>query len=207
MFYDPRSQAHGLPHNPWNALVSPRPIGWISTISAAGIANLAPYSFFNAVSGSPPFVMFSSTPRKNSQSNVEALGEFVVNVATWDLREKMNASSAPYPSDIDEFEAVGLEKAACRNVRAPRVARSPVAIECHYYKTVPLEAQDGTRSVSSVILGEVVGIHIDKSVMTAGLVDARKLLPLARLGYMDYSVTRDVFPMARPVLDQTGVQR
>ena len=105
MFYDPRSEPHGLPHNPWNALISPRPIGWISTVSADGIANLAPYSFFNAVSGSPPFVMFSSTPRKHSLTNIEATGEFVVNLATYAQREAVNATSASLPPGEDEFVA------------------------------------------------------------------------------------------------------
>jgi flavin reductase (DIM6/NTAB) family NADH-FMN oxidoreductase RutF len=201
MFYDPRSEPHGLPHNPWNALVSPRPIGWISTLSADGIANLAPYSFFNAVAGNPPFVMFSSTPRKHSLANIEATGEFAVNVATWDLRLQMNQSSAIYPPEVDEFEMVGLAKAHCRNIRAPRVAAAPAAIECILYQTIPLKPKSGLPSSTTIIIGEVVGIHIDDAILTDGRVDSARMRPLARLGYMDYSVTDKIFEMLRPVLD------
>ncbi len=201
MFYDPRSEPHGLPHNPWTALVTPRPIGWISSLDAEGTANLAPYSFFNAVASSPPFVLFSSTPRKNSLENAEAVGEFAVNIATWDLREAMNQSSAPYSAVVDEFAAVGLEKAPCRNIRAPRVARSPVAIECVLYDTIALKPRSGLPCTTTLILGEVVGIHIDDAVITEGRVDTARMRPLARLGYMDYAVTDTVFEMLRPTLD------
>lgn len=204
MFYDPRNEPHGLPHNPWNALVSPRPIGWISTLSTDGIANLAPYSFFNALSGNPPFLMFSSTPRKHSLANIEATGEFAVNVATWDLRWQMNQSSAIYPPEVDEFEMVGLAKASCRNIRAPRVAASPAAIECILYQTIPLKPKSGLPSSTTVIIGEVVGIHIDDAILTNGLVDSARMRPIARLGYMDYSVTDGVFEMLRPVLEPSG---
>lgn len=204
MFYDPRSEPHGLPHNPWNALVSPRPIGWISTLSADGVPNLAPYSFFNAISGNPPFVMFSSTPRKNSLANIEASGEFAVNVATWDLRLQMNQTSAVYPPELDEFEMAGLAKAPCRNIRVPRVAAAPAAIECILYQTIPLEPKSGLPSSTTVIIGEVVGIHIDDAVISNGRVDTTRMRPIARLGYMDYSVTDRVFEMLRPVLEPLG---
>lgn len=204
MFYDPRSEPHGLPHNPWNALVSPRPIGWISTLSPDGVANLAPYSFFNAVSGNPPFVMFSSTPRKHSLSNIEATGEFVVNVVSWDLRTQMNQSSAFYAADVDEFEKVGLAKAPCRNVRPPRVAAAPASIECLLYQVIPLKPKSGLPSASTVVIGEVVGIHIDDAVIRDGRVDPTLFRPVARLGYMDYSVTDEVFEMLRPVLNASS---
>ncbi|WP_323771596.1 flavin reductase family protein [Antarctobacter sp.] len=202
MFYDPRSEEHGLAHSPWTALVVPRPIGWISSLSADGTANLAPYSFFNAVSGVPPFVMFSSAGRKDSQSNIEETGEFVVNMAVADLKDALNISSAPFAPGIDEFERAGLEKAACRNVRVPRVAASPVALECVLNRVVPLTARDGTKVRSEVIFGEVVGIHIADEVIVDGMLDITRIRPLSRLGYMDYAITDDVFSMARPVLEE-----
>lgn len=198
MFYDPRRDKHGLTHNPMTALVVPRPIGWISTVSRAGVVNLAPYSFFNVVSGAPPFIMFASKPRKDSQRNAEESGEFVYNMATYDLREAVNASSAEYGPAISEPDRIGLEMAPCREVKPPRVAGSPVALECKYYKTVELISSDGTRNTSSVILGEVVGIHIDDSVIINGHIDVTRMQPLARLGYMDYCAVNELFAIQRP---------
>lgn len=198
MFYDPRTEDHGLAHNPFNALVVPRPIGWISSLSADGVPNLAPYSFFNAVSGLPPFVMFSSAGKKDSQTNIEATGEFVVNMAVAALMDAMNTSSSVVPKDVDEFDLAGLEKAACMNVSVPRVAASPVALECVLAKIVPLVARDGTKARSEVIFGEVVGIHIADDVIVDGVVDIKRTRPLARLGYLDYAIVDDVFQMPRP---------
>lgn len=200
MFYDPRQDDHRLAHSPWTALVVPRPIGWISSLSPDGIANLAPYSFFNAVSGTPPFVMFSSAGRKDSQTNIEATGEFVVNMAVADLKDALNLTSAPFAPGIDEFERAGLERAPCRNVRVPRVAASPVALECILNRVVPLTARDGTKVRSEVIFGEVVGIHIADEVIVDGMLDISRIRPLSRLGYMDYAIIEDAFSMARPVL-------
>ncbi|ASJ74769.1 flavin reductase family protein [Granulosicoccus antarcticus] len=202
MFYDPRSEAHGLAHSPWTALVAPRPIGWISSLSDDGIANLAPYSFFNAVSGVPPFVMFSSAGRKDSQANVEATGEFVVNMAVAELQEALNLTSAPFEPGIDEFERAGLEKAACRNVSVPRVAASPVAIECVLSQIVPLVTRGGKKIQSEVIFGEVVGIHISEDVIVDGMLDISRIRPLARLGYMDYAIVDEVFAMKRPKMKE-----
>jgi flavin reductase (DIM6/NTAB) family NADH-FMN oxidoreductase RutF len=198
MFYDPRRDKHGLSHNPMTALVVPRPIGWISTVSRDGVVNLAPYSFFNVVSGAPPFIMFASKPRKDSQRNAEETGEFVYNMATYDLREAVNASSAEYGPAISEPDRIGLEMAPSRAVKPPRVKRSPVALECKYYKTVELISADGTRNTSSVILGEVVGIHIDDSVIINGHIDVTRMQPLARLGYMDYCAVNELFAIQRP---------
>ncbi|TCS64625.1 flavin reductase (DIM6/NTAB) family NADH-FMN oxidoreductase RutF [Primorskyibacter sedentarius] len=198
MFYDPRSEPHGLAHNPWTALVVPRPIGWVSTLSDSGDANLAPYSFFNAVSGNPPFVMFSSAGRKDTQRNAETTGEFVVNMATAELMGAMNASSAVLGPEVDEFSLAGLEKAQCHNVSAPRVSASPVAIECVLNQVVTMTTRNGTRAASQVIIGEVVGIHIADEVIVDGVLDIRKMRPLSRLGYMDYSVIDEVFAMDRP---------
>ena len=198
MFYDPRRNDHNLPHNPWTALVVPRPIGWISTISKAGVVNLAPYSFFNTVSAHPPFVLFSSNTRKHSQINAEETGEFVVNMATWELREVMNASSAEFAAEISEPARVGVAMGPCVNVKPPRVARSPVVLECKYNTTVRLTAADGRPNPSSIVFGEVVGVHIDDSVIVDGKVDVVAMRPIGRLGYMDYSVVDDLFTMLRP---------
>jgi len=198
MYYDPRRNDHGLPRSPMLALVVPRPIGWISTVSRSGVVNLAPYSFFNLVSGTQPFVMFSSKPRKDSQRNAEETGEFVCNIATYDLREVVNASSTEWGPAVSEPERVGLEMTPCRAVKPPRVARSPVALECKYFKTVELVSSDGTRNASSVIIGEVVGVHIDDALIVNGLVDVTRMQPLARLGYMDFCAVNELFAIQRP---------
>src|SRR4051812_25372928 len=198
MFYDPRTQKHGLKHSPVTALVVPRPIGWISTLDPNGVVNLGPYSFFNLVSGYPPWVIFSSAPRKHSQTNAEATGEFVFNLATWDLREAMNASSAEFPPGVSEPEQVGLEMIPSHNVKPPRVKRSPVALECKYYKTIEMVTSDGRPNRAQIVIGEVVGIYIDDTVIVDGMLDITRMKPIARLGYMDYSVVDDFFSMARP---------
>jgi flavin reductase (DIM6/NTAB) family NADH-FMN oxidoreductase RutF len=198
MYYDPRTQKHGLRHSPVTALVVPRPIGWITTVSSAGIVNLAPYSFFNLVSGYPPWAIFASAPRKHSQINAEATGEFVFNLATWDLREQMNATSAEFPQGVSEPQAVGLDMVPSRAVKPPRVARTPVALECKYFKTVELIGSDGRPNRSAIVIGEVVGIYIDDAVIIDGMIDITRMRPIARLGYMDYCVVDDFFTMARP---------
>jgi flavin reductase (DIM6/NTAB) family NADH-FMN oxidoreductase RutF len=198
MHYDPRSEHHGLPHNPFYALVVPRPIGWITTMTREGIVNLAPYSFFNAVSTNPPFVMFSSGPRKDSQRNAEETGEFVFNLATYDLRAEMNATSARVPADVSEPELIGLEMEPSILVAPPHVKRSPVALECRYRQTVNLTTGDGETSENAIIIGEVVQVHIDDAVITDGRVDLGKIRPIARLGYMDFTVVDNIFEMKRP---------
>ncbi|SPF81727.1 flavin reductase family protein [Pseudoprimorskyibacter insulae] len=201
MFYDPRTESHGLPHNPWLALIVPRPIGWISTISPDGVNNLAPYSCFNAITGRPPFVMFSSDGVKDSVTNAEATGAFCVNIATYDLREAMNQSSAPYPADVDEFEASGLTPAPCTNIPAMRVAESPVAIECRLSQVLKLTPSTGQICTNKIAIGEVVGIHIDPRVIRDGRVDVSLLKPLGRMGYMEYTVPEVSFEMLRPQID------
>jgi flavin reductase (DIM6/NTAB) family NADH-FMN oxidoreductase RutF len=198
MFYDPRRDSHGLAHNPITALVVPRPIGWISTIDRSGVVNLAPYSFFNLISGGPPFVMFASKPRKDSQRNAEETGEFVCNMATYGLRDAVNLSSTEWEPAVSEPARVGLEMAPCRQVKPPRVARSPVVLECKYFKTVELVSSDGTRNTSAMVVGEVVGIHIDDAVIVNGHVDVTRMQPLARLGYMDYCAVNELFAIQRP---------
>lgn len=203
MFYK-TSDPHGLKHNPFNGLVVPRPIGWISSMDKDGHVNLAPYSFFNGVSYFPPQVMFSATSPhvtsagpKDSVRNILETGEFVHNMATWDLREAVNITSVAAPHGEDEFELAGLTKEPAEMVAPPRVKESPVHFECKLVKVVDLPAsQDG--GSNSVIFGEVVGVHIDDSVIVDGLVDIAKLDPIARLGYRDYARIGDVFSMYRP---------
>ena len=206
MFYR-TDEPHGLPHNPFNSLVVPRPIGWISSLGPDGTANLGPYSFFNAVSYTPPQVMFSGGPRpapkgetaarKDSVTNIEATGEFVCNLATWDLREQMNASSAEAPADVDEFELAGLTKEPAELVAAPRVAESPVHLECRYLQSVVLKSREGY-SPNVIVIGEVLGIHISDEVLTEGMVNHGKLRPIGRMGYMDYCKVDELFTMHRP---------
>ena len=206
MFYDTRTGDHGLPHNPFKACVVPRPIGWITSVNAAGAVNLAPYSFFNGVAGDPPVVMFAPGGRKadgppdgakDSLANVESTKEFVCNVVTWDLREAMNLTSAPAPAGVSEAEVAGLEMVPSRLVRPPRVKASPIHMECRYLQTVDLPSNVAD-SRNAVVFGEVIGIHIDESVLTDGLIDMAKLRPIARLGYMDYCRVDEVFAIQRP---------
>jgi flavin reductase (DIM6/NTAB) family NADH-FMN oxidoreductase RutF len=201
MYYRP-GEPHGLPSNPFNALVVPRPIGWISTRSTAGVDNLAPYSFFNAVAYDPPQVMFAATGDhstgglKDSVRNIQETGEFVVNLATWSLREAMNASAVGAPGEVDEFVYAKLAKALSISVQPPRVAESPVHLECVHTQTVQLLTVDD--EPNTVTFGRVVGIHIEESILVNGRVDMGRLQPIGRLGYLDYVVVNDVFSMERP---------
>lgn len=202
MFYPIQEQDYGLPHNPFKGCVVPRPIGWISTCSADGVRNVAPYSFFNAIADSPPMVVYGSSGNqphgpKDTLRNIEQTKDFVVNVATWDLRDKVNATSHPYPPEIDEFQAAGLTAAPGVMVSAPRVLESPISLECRLHQIIDLPTTSpGSRNAA--VFGVVVGVHIDPSVLTDGKVDPRKLRPIARLGYRDYAVINDVFAMTRP---------
>ncbi|MDZ4791317.1 MAG: flavin reductase family protein [Hyphomicrobiales bacterium] len=197
MFYNALANAHGLRHDPFKALVAPRPIGWISTLSRTGTVNLAPYSFFNAVGTDPHYVMFASGGRKDSQRNAEETGEFVCSLATYDLRREVHQTGAAVPPDVDEMQLVGLTPAASAFVKPPRVKESPVALECRYHYTVQLPGRDGGPGDYSMVIGLVVGVYIADEVISGGIVDIRKLRPLARLGYADYSVVDDVFVMQR----------
>ncbi|HML91971.1 MAG TPA: flavin reductase family protein [Methyloceanibacter sp.] len=177
------------------ALVSPRPIGWISTLDANGVVNLAPYSFFNAVSTNPHFVMFSSGGRKDSRRNAEDTGEFVCSLATYDLRDAMNRTSSHVDPDVDEMALAGLSPAPSTMVAPPRVAESPVAFECKYWRTIELPGPDGGPGNHAIVLGQVIGIHIDDAALTGGKVDITRLRPIARLGYRDYAVIDEVFEL------------
>jgi flavin reductase (DIM6/NTAB) family NADH-FMN oxidoreductase RutF len=203
VFYEPRD-GHQLRHNPFNAIVVPRPIGWISTLDERGGANLAPFSFFNAVAYVPPQVMFATTgphPRdgahKDSMRNALANGEFVVNLATWELREAVNVTSAPAPHGVDELALAGLTAVSSRIVAPPRVAESPVNLECRVTTHVELPTPDPD-DPNTVVFGEVVGVHIADEVIVDGLVDVILLDPIARLGYNEYVRVRDRFTMVRP---------
>ena len=198
MFYDARTNLHGLKHDPFKALVVPRPIGWISTLGRDGVPNLAPYSFFNAVASDPAIMMFGSATPTDSQRNAEETGEFVCNLATWDLRDAMNASSATLDPGVDEFVHAGLETAPSVLVRPPRVARSPVHLECVYLETIKLKTRSGKPHFYEMVLGEVVGIHIDDAFIAGGRVDVAAMKPLARLGYNEYAVVDEVFSLERP---------
>jgi flavin reductase (DIM6/NTAB) family NADH-FMN oxidoreductase RutF len=194
----------GLPHNPFKAIVAPRPIGWITTLDGEGNVNLAPYSFFNAVADNPPVVFFASSGRargigvKDSQANAEETGEFVCNVATWDLREQMNKTSASLPRHQDEAAHAGLEMIASTLVKPPRVKASPIHMECRYLETIELPC-DHPEGGNFMVLGQVVAFHIDEAVIDGqGQVDVTRYKPLARLGYRDYAAVTEVFSMMRP---------
>jgi len=199
MFYEPHN-GHGLPHNPFNAIVAPRPIGWIGTRGADGSDNLAPYSFFNAVAYEPPQVMFSSTSAKpdrdgtkDTVANIRETGVFSVNVVSFALRDAMNQSAGPWNKQTDEFTLAGMEKSQCHTIDAPRVTLSPATLECKVSQIITLE---GAHNVA--VFGEVIGVHMRDDCMTDGMFDLSKVMPLARLGYQDYTVVREKFSLARP---------
>ena len=198
--YEP-GKGHGLPHDPFNAIVGPRPIGWISSISAAGVANLAPYSFFNGFSYRPPLVGFSSIGWKDSVANAQATGEFCWNLATKALDRQMNLTCAPAPPDVDEFDVAGLTRTPGRLVAAPRVKESPVNFECKLSQILQLQGADGTKSDSWLVLGEVVVVHIDRAVLTDGVYETATARPILRAGRLgDYfEITPEAaFSMRRP---------
>jgi flavin reductase (DIM6/NTAB) family NADH-FMN oxidoreductase RutF len=197
-FYQP-GRGHGLPHDPFKAIVAPRPIGWISSIDKQGRVNLAPYSFFNAFSEFPPIVGFSSGGRKDSQRNVEETGEFVANLASQKHAEAMNRTSAPVPHGVDEMELAGLKAAPCMLVKPPRVADAPAALECKLLSVLPLKDLNGNLTNNTLILGQVVGVHIDKAFLKDGIFDLSLVRPIARCGYRgDYAEITSLFEMIRP---------
>ena len=206
MFFEPIKKNHGLPKNPFNSLVIPRPIGWISSRDPDGIVNLAPYSFFNAVCYQPPTVMFASGAGKGKDGlkdtlrNVEATGEFVCNLVTWENREQMNYSSASVSKDVNEMELTGLTSKPGRLVEVPWVEDAPVHLECKHTKSVDLPHW-GNSERYVVVFGEVIGIHIkDELITDEGLVDVGLMRPLGRLGYNDYTEveSKSIFTMVRP---------
>ena len=193
---------HGLPHSPFISCIVPRPIGWISSLSAGGVFNLAPYSFFNGVANAPPMVMFASNGRqphgpKNSVTNIEATGEFVCNLVSEKLSSQMNATGASVSSETDEFDLAGLETEPSELVKPPRVKASPIHLECTFHGTMELPSSD-PKSRNVICVGQVIGIHIRDEVLKDGIIDIESIRPLARLGYHDYTVIEKVIPMKRP---------
>ncbi len=199
MFYRPED-GHGLPHNPFNAVVTPRPIGWISTRGADGSENLAPYSFFNAVAYVPPQVMFASTSvkedrdgTKDTMSNIRETGVFCVNIVEYAMREVMNVTSGPWPREVDEFEKAGIARAECEAIPCARVAVAPANLECKLTQTVELPGASNL-----VAFGEVVGIHLRDDCLVNGIFDVTRFQPLTRLGYRDYARITELFSLKRP---------
>lgn len=199
MFYRPED-GHGLPHNPFNALITPRPIGWISSRAADGSNNLAPYSFFNGVAYTPPQVIFASTGSKDDQpgtkdslANIEETGVFCVNIVAFEMRDAMNASSEMLPKEVDEFSHAGLTPVECDTINCARVEGAPAALECKLTQIVTLPGV-----ANRVAFGEVTGIHLRDDCLREGIFDVTSFQPLARMGYRDYTVVRDVFSLARP---------
>jgi flavin reductase (DIM6/NTAB) family NADH-FMN oxidoreductase RutF len=202
MFYEPEKDDHGLPFNPYKSIVVPRPIGWISTVDRKGVVNLAPYSQFNNLGYDPPYVMFSGNSfpgtgsRKDSVRNATDTGEFVVNMATYELREAVNITSQFLPHGVDEAALAGLEMIPSRIVNPPRVAASPVQLECRFHGSLVLPG-NAFDQVHHVVIGRVVGVHICDDVLTPeGKLDVLKMRPLARLGYFDYTTVDTLFTMA-----------
>ncbi len=199
MFYRP-ADGHGLPHNPFNAIVTPRPIGWISTRGGNGADNLAPYSFFNAVAYDPPQVMFASThakpdrdDTKDSVANIRDTGVFAVNVVEYAARDAMNQTSGPWPKQTDEFLVAGIAKAECTTIVCARVADAPATLECRVVQIVQLPGAS-----NFVVFGQVVGVHLRDDCILDGAFDVTRFNPLARLGYKDYTVVREMFSLDRP---------
>lgn len=198
MFYETARRDHGLPHDPIKAIVAPRPIGWISTLSQDGVANLAPYSFFNLVSTRPDIVAFSSDGLKHTVRNILATREFVCNLATLELIEAVNLTSKPVGPQESEFDLAGLARAPSKLVAPPRVAAAPCALECVWIDTVELKDRHGTATDTHLTLGEVVGVHIDERFIEDGLLRTERLHPLGRDGYFDYSWVDAVRALPRP---------
>ena len=199
-YYQP-ALGHGLPHDPFKAIIGPRPIGWIASLDGQGRANLAPYSFFNAFCDKPPIIGFASSGWKDTVRNVEETGEFVWNLATKPLAEAMNLTSAAVPPEVDEFQLAGLTKAPCRLVKPPRVAESPVSMECKRLQIIRLHDRDGQALDNWLTLGEVVGVFIDPTYLDDGVYQTAAARPILRVGgtaaYLEASPEM-MFEMARP---------
>lgn len=199
-YYEPR-KGHGLKHDPFNAIIAPRPIGWISSRDTKGNVNLAPYSFFNGFCYSPPIIGFSSTSWKDSVANIQETGEFVWNLATMDLAKQMNLTAAHVAHEVSEFTIAGLTEAPCKLVKAPRVGESPVSFECKVSQIIQLQGADGKKANAWLTLGEVVAVHIDKAMIRDGVYQTALARPIVRAGRRgDYFEIRQdaMFEMTRP---------
>jgi len=199
MFYTPK-EVNVLPYNPFKAIVSPRPVGWISSIDKNQNVNLAPYSFFNAIADDPPMVMFSANGKKSDQKNIKDSAsniietkEFVVNMVSKALLKSMNKSSGNYPKNVDEFEICNLQKANCNLVSVPRISESPASLECKLFQVLKLPGKD-----NNMIIGEVVGIHLSDYFLKNGIFNILDFMPIARLGYKDYTAISKKFTLERP---------
>lgn len=202
MFYK-TSEPHGLPHDPFKSCVAPRPIAWVSSLHPDGTINLAPYSFFNALTSDPPMVMISFNGyhqhggEKDTLYNIKARGEFVVNMVPLELKEAMNLTTANVASEIDELALAGLTTEPSELVKPPRVKESPIHLECEFYQEIELPCTL-SNSINTMIIGTVIGVHISERVLVEGLVDLSRIKPLARLGYMQYTAVDELFAMNRP---------
>lgn len=204
MFYRTDIGDHGLPYDPFKAIVAPRPIGWISTRSETGQINVAPYSFFNAISTRPHLVWFSSEGEKDSATFARESGEFAVNLVSRDLAERMNRSSVDAPRGESEFDLAGLTPEPCRMIAAPRVAEALAVLECKVTEVLQPRGLDGAPSGATVVMGEVVGVDIDDRLIVDGRFDIAKAGTVGRLGYLDYCSVTETFSMDRPRRDVTG---
>lgn len=198
MFYTPENRDPSLPHDPVKAIIAPRPIGWISTLSEEGIANLAPYSFFNAVGGMPPMLMFSSEGYKDTAINAAKTGEFVHNYASRHLADAMNATSIPAPKGVSEFDHCNITSAECQIVSTPRVADAFASLECKVTDIIETKNIAGEKTGAVMIIGQVVGIHIDDKVIRNGRFDVDLAQPITRLGYLDFGYSNEFHEMPRP---------
>lgn len=204
MFYRPRD-GHGLPHDPFKAIVVPRPIGWVSTLDGAGRANLAPYSFFNGCGDHPPLVMFAQSGRKtrdegekDSIANIRATGEFACSVVSQALKDAMNVTTASLPAGTDEFERAGLSKGQGRAIAVPHVAEAPAVLECRMVRIIDDLPVARPGMLNIVVIGEVVGVHIRDDALRDGILDVLSYNPVARMGYRDYTTVETRWEMARP---------
>jgi flavin reductase (DIM6/NTAB) family NADH-FMN oxidoreductase RutF len=199
IFFEPHQRDKSLlPHDPFKGMMVPRPIGWVSTMSAKGELNLAPYSYFNAVSTNPMLVAFSSERAKDSANFAMETGEFAWSMATYPLRDQMNATAAPLPPGQSEFGFAGLETAPSRLIRPPRVKASPASLECKVTQMVELLDKDGKVTNGRVVIGQVVGLHIDERFIRNGRLDAVAMQTIARCGYDEYTMIERIFSMPRP---------
>lgn len=211
MFYDTQKNNHGLPYNPFKSCVIPRPIGWITSLDKKGILNLAPYSYFNAVSDVPPIIVFSTTTKhhdsgeKDTLKNIEENLEFVVNIATWEFREKVNITSTDFDRGVSEVNMANLETIPSIFVRPCRIKGVPIHLECIHYRSVQLPVIDN-KHTNRLVIAKVVGIHIDDSIITDGKIDVNKFKPIARLGYMEYTVIENKFSMDRPYINANSIK-
>ncbi len=207
MFYTTDTRKHGLKFDPFKALVVPRPIGWVSTLNESGQPNLAPFSFFSAISDAPPMLMFSVANGKDTVNNISATGECTCSLASNALVDEMNMSSAAVNSEVNEFDLGNIETADSQLVKPARVAKSPAAFECRLWNTIELPQVEGRDGYTTVIV-QVVGVYIDDTYIVDGMVDVAAMAPLARLGYMDYAVINEanIFSLNRPEVDDSGTR-